>query len=88
MPSSVMSDRIDPLRSLAAQLADIPMPTDVENVRDLDNMELLERRIQVRNLLYDRGEMFEPVTDEGRRLHSLRSAYLLDYYRRHPESRD
>jgi hypothetical protein len=84
----VMSERVDPLRSLAQQLADIPMPTDVENVRDLDNIELLERRILVRNLLYDRGEMFEPVTDEGRRLHSLRSAYLLDYYRRHPEGRD
>jgi len=79
-----VAERIDPMRWLADQLADIPMPLDVENVRDLDNMQLLERRIKVRNDLYDRGEMFAPVTDEGRRLHSLRSAYLLDYYRRHP----
>ena len=78
---------IDPLRWLAQQLADIAIPTDVENVQDLDNVELLERRIRVRNILYDRGEMFEPFTDEGRRLNSLRSAYLLDYYRRHPEGR-
>ena len=80
-----MFDSADPMKWLADQLADIPIPLDVENVRDLDNMELLERRLHVRNALYDRGEMFQPVTDEGRRLHSLRSAYLLDYYRRHPQ---
>ena len=87
MPSvvSVMPDPAESMRWLAEQLADIPIPLDVENVRDLDNMELLERRLRVRNALYDRGEMFQPVTDEGRRLHSLRSAYLLDYYRRHPQ---
>ena len=83
-----MSDQIDPLRWLSDQLADIPMPTDVEDVTMLDNIELLERRIRVRNTLYDRGEMFEAVTDEGRRLHSLRAAYLVDYYRRHPETSD
>ncbi len=79
-----MSETADPYRWLAEQLADIPVPSDVENVRDLDSIELLERRIHVRNTLYDRGEMFAAVTDEGRRLHSLRASYLLDYYRRHP----
>jgi hypothetical protein len=74
-------DADDEFRRLMEGL-DLTIPTDVEQVSVLSEVELSRRWNKVRQDLLARGEMMEPKTDTGRELHSLRHAYMLEMQRR------
>lgn len=58
----------------------VPDVTDYTAMSDLD---LLNELADVREALYDRNEMLSPRTQEGRELHSRRTALLLALRARH-----
>lgn len=61
---------------------ELTVPTDVEEVALLSEVELSSRFHKVRQDLLARGEMMDPKTDTGRELHSKRVAYMLEMQRR------
>jgi len=61
---------------------DLTIPTNVESVTMLDEVELSRRFNDCKQQLLRRGEMISPKTDEGRELHSLRAAYIVEMRRR------
>lgn len=61
---------------------DLTVPTNVEDVSLLNEVELSSRYNKCKQDLLERGEMIDPKTDTGRELHSQRTAYLLEMRRR------
>lgn len=82
-PSEGSSERVvmalneDDFESIARQLADLEEPSDVEDVSRVGIEQLGIRLAGLDRQLADMGELREPKTDEGRQLHSLRAAYLV-----------
>lgn len=73
----------DILAGLEAQLADIDTDTSgVEDVRSLEPQELLRRFAAVERELREVGQMMHQDTQEGRDLHSRRTAYMVELKRR------
>lgn len=71
----------DILAALDAELGQVDVG-EVVDFTTLDTLELNRRFGACRRALYELGEMREPTTDEGRRLHSERVAMLLEMRRR------
>ena len=82
-PMSTMEppDANDEFNALVEGL-DLTVPTDVEEVALLSEVELSSRFNKVRQDLLARGEMMDPKTDTGREMHSKRMAYMLEMQRR------
>lgn len=58
-------------------------PMDVVDIHAMADLELLGYNEGIRKALYDLGEMHgEPRSDEGRELHSRRSACMIELARR------
>lgn len=74
-PNAILAD-------LESQFEDIEEPW-AESVRDFSDLELSGRFNEVRSRLIELNEMQDPRTEEGRELHSLRAAYLIEMARRH-----
>lgn len=55
---------------------------DTKSVKDMSGFELGETFQDTRQKLIEIGEMMVPRTDEGRELHSLRAACLIELKRR------
>jgi hypothetical protein len=73
----------DPFDGIVAGLEEeIPQPSNMMSVRDLNDVELSSCFNDVRQSLLDMGEMHVPTTDKGRALHSLRAACLIEIRRR------
>jgi hypothetical protein len=71
----------DLLARLEAEMGDVDI-SDVEDVTKLEGGALLRQFALVERQLRDIGEMMQPHTDDGRELHSRRSAYLIEMRRR------
>lgn len=59
-----------------------PNTTDIVNVQLLDEAELVDRYHAVTNALMERHEALHQTTDEGRDLHSMRTALRVEMSRR------
>ena len=73
-----MSD--DPFDAIVEGL-EIEVP-ETKSVQDMSKFELGETLHDTRQKLIDMGEMMIPKTEEGRELHSLRAACLIEMKRR------
>jgi hypothetical protein len=71
-------DSEDVLAYLEAQLSDVEIPTDVENVKEVSSPDLGEQLAALDRQLSQMGELLHPRTQEGRDLHSKRAALLVE----------
>lgn len=78
----MLTDEHDQDDDWASRLADLDEPADVIDVTVISNHEIMIRFSRVRERLYELNEMEHPSTDEGRELHSLRSAILVEMSKR------
>jgi len=58
----------------------VPPPDFIAS--DLEDIELVDRYTEVKDALLDRQEGLNPTTEEGRRLHSERTALLVELAKR------
>lgn len=72
----------DEMRALLDGL-DLALPVDVVDYTTKNRLELSVLLQEVTDKLYEREEMLQPSTDEGRRLHSERAALLIALKTRH-----
>lgn len=72
----------DVLAAMEAQLDDLEVPEDIENVQKIPSPELTMRVQHIDSKLSSMGELRQPRTQEGRDLHSTRAALLVELARR------
>ena len=63
--------------SIAAQLGDVEIPTDVEDLSELNLLELTNRLEELDAELKSIGELLQTTTECGRELHSRRTAVIV-----------
>lgn len=78
------ADTAEMFANFEAELAGLDDGVNVRPVTELSDRELLERIDDIRQRLYELGEMQanNPTTDEARDLHSERAALLIEQSRR------
>lgn len=72
----------DILAALEESLGEVPEPTDIENVQKIPLLELQHRLSSADQTLSSMGELMTPHSQEGRDLHSIRVAILVELSRR------
>lgn len=61
---------------------DFEEPKGIIDYTKLETIELSRRLNHIKQELFDRKEMMDPRTDEGRDLHSERAAILIELHKR------